>query len=95
MTGELATPVRVIIHGWQVVMNHGISVNILQSTGGGKHRRRIAANGLCGGQEQNRPEAFATGKYAIAHGLHEQRRVTAYRRQKGVEACFHALALPV
>src|SRR5712691_11557287 len=93
MIRDFTTTIVVIVHGWQVIVNHRVGMNVFQSTRCWQNPFSIATDGLRSSQRENRPEAFPPGKHAVAHRLHEEGRITVGSRKALIQAHFNALPL--
>lgn len=91
--GGLAAAQIVIVHTGQVIMDQGVGMDTLyrgrQRHGGG----RMAFESFVGGQDEDWPEAFASRKKTVAHGLMDKGRLFPGRRYQLIECPLKFLLL--
>ena len=68
-------------------MNEGVGVNAFDGTGGGQGEGFFPSDGACGGDTENRSEAFSSCQEAVTHGFVDERRVR-FRRDQAIECFF-------
>jgi len=84
-----ASPVIVVVHSRQVIVNQGVGMDHLQGTGAGKGIRPGAAYHLGGGQAEDGAEPLAARKEAVAGGVHYPFRHAGLRGEKAVQGLLH------
>ncbi len=89
--GELAPAIVVIIHGRQVIVDQGVSMNALHGASHGQGGGGPASASGGGGEAQRRAQAFAAGEKGIPHGFVNGNRLARRRRKKPVQGGIHRL----
>lgn len=79
----------VVIHGRQVVMDEGISVDAFDSAGSREGWSAITAARLGGGQTESGPQAFTPSEQGVTHGCMNCGRPCFRLGQKPVESGIH------
>ena len=88
MTGWLAAPERIVIHGRQVIVNERVHVNHLNGTGRPIQKVKVESKCTTSGIGQERTQAFATAQGGIAHGLMQAFRDGGNWRESLVQSLF-------
>ncbi len=81
MARRAAAPKIVVIHAGKVIVHQRVGVDAFNSAGEGKRIADVATASFSRGETENRPQSFASGKKAVAHGLVEGGRFRTRLRQ--------------
>ncbi len=93
MAGGLSTAEVVVVHAREVIMDEREGMKHLESTGSWKSRISCLAESLGGDQTEDRPEPFAAGEDAVAHGFVQVRGWRLRCGKQGVEGVIDACAV--